>query len=600
MSRRVPRRLLGWEALEGRACPSVTGAAAYVVPVERLDPAALAHYTTALSDVAAGQDGIVFFGDSITEYFSDGAGASLWAGRIAPLGAVDFGVQEDTAEDVLWQVEHGEVAGHPRLAVVNVGTNDLNDGDSVDYTMAAIQAVVEEIQTLSPGTEVLLMGLFPRGGSATDPLRLAAEAVNATLATWAPTVGVGFLDIGPELTDANGTLTTDFLADDIHPDAAGYGVWAGAIEGLLVDTYASALNSGNAASTTGPSAAVGAGSATSSVSSAGGIAGIAADGNVWHYEADDYYNYGADADPWQVLGTLGNVVALVPSTNVLGQSELFAQLADGSVWVFDYAADAWSNTGGYFDRGSMIADSDGVVGIAPGGAVFQYARGLGWAQDGSLGDADSLVISTNLSGRSELFAQLADGSVWVYHWDTGGWAATGGALNPGSMIANSNGISGVAGQGTVYHYYDEGGWVRVGPITGAVSLVNSWGLSGNEELFAEMADAAVWVFNFATGAWTDTAGDFTPGTMIANSNGVSAIAGGTVYHYADGLGWIPIPSAHAFVSVTDATNSFARRTSSPARATAPCTSSRSSPPTAGPTSTDGSSSTTPFGLRRSS
>ncbi len=198
----------------------------------------------------------------------------------------------------------------------------------------------------------------------------------------------------------------------------------------------------------------------------------------------------------------------------------------------------------------MIADSNGIIGIALGGAIFQYAEGLGWAQVGGLGDAVSLVTSKDLSARSELFAQLTDGSIWVYHWDTGTWASTGGSLVAGTMIANSYGISGVASGGAVSQYYDESGWVHIGPLTGVTSL-----LSGQGELFAETADGSIWDFSYATGQWTDFGGDFTPGTLIANRIGVTGIVGGTVYHYTDASGWVAIPSVQSFVSVTDAVNS---------------------------------------------
>ncbi len=554
MNRSASRRRLEWEALEARLCPAVTGAAAYVQPVERTDSYAVQQHDNALIQVAAGRDQIALFGDSITEYIVNSTGASVWSSEVAPLSVADFGVASDTAENLLWRVEHGELDGDPKLAVVNIGTNDLGYGYSVNYTVAAIQAVVEEIQTLSPGTEVLLMGLFPRGATAGDSLRLEVGQVNAALAAWAPADGVGFLDIGPELTSPDGTLSTYFGDDDLHPNAAGYQVWDDAIQALLVDTDRSEATSSKAAATIAASVSAPTSTATAAsttvAASAGGIAGVTADGNVWHFQ-----DGGSGPDPWEQLGAPGDAAAVVPSTNLSGQAELFAQLADDSVWVFDYATDTWTNTGGYLDRGTMIADSDGVIGIASGGTVFQYAKGLGWTQDGTLGNVASLVVSKDLSDQPELFGQLADGSVWLYHWDTGAWQATGGVLDPGTMVADSNGISGVAGGGTVYHYYYEYGWVRVGSLTGAGSLVSSWNLSGQEELFADMADGSVWIFDFATLAWTDTGGDFTAGTMIADSNGVSAIAGGTVYHFADGYGWIPIPSTETFVSVIDARDS---------------------------------------------
>src|SRR5262249_29721498 len=156
MNRSASRRRLEWEALEGRLCPAVTGAAAYVQPVQRTDSYAVQQYNNALIQVAGGEDQIVFLGDSITDYFGNTIGSSVWNSEIAPLRADDFGVSGDSAENLLWRVENGEVAGDPKLAVVEIGTNDLSYGYSVNYTVAAVQAVVEEIQTISPGTEILL------------------------------------------------------------------------------------------------------------------------------------------------------------------------------------------------------------------------------------------------------------------------------------------------------------------------------------------------------------------------------------------------------------------------------------------------------------
>ncbi len=316
MSRRSSRHRPEWQALEGRFCPSLTGAAAHVVPVERLDSYAVGRHDQILADVAAGRDGIVFLGDSITDFFGRATGSSVWINRIAPLGGADFGVAGDTAENLLWRIENGELAGHPKLAVVNIGTNDLGYGSSVDDTITALQAVVEEIQTISPGTQILLMGLFPRGASATDPLRLEINAVNAALQQWAPTVGVGFVNIDPELTSADGTLVSaDFFADNIHPNASGYEVWADAIEGLLVDVSVSGSPPWNTATTSAPPSTTTTSANTTAVASDGGVAGVTHDSNVWYYQAD---NDGAGRGSWSALNAPGNVVAVVSSTSPAG------------------------------------------------------------------------------------------------------------------------------------------------------------------------------------------------------------------------------------------------------------------------------------------
>jgi lysophospholipase L1-like esterase len=219
------------------------------VPVERTDAYAVERHAEDLAQVASGQDGVVFFGDSITDWFAGGAGASVWSSQIAKLGAADFGIVSDTAEDLLWRVENGELAGHPKVAVVNIGTNDLGIGESVDQTVAAVETVVEEIKTLSPSTQIVLMGLFPRGTSADDPLRLEVEQVNAALAPWAPQEGVTFLDIDSELTSPDGSITANFLPGNLHPNASGYEIWATSVEGLIFNLLGMVSDISNAAPT---------------------------------------------------------------------------------------------------------------------------------------------------------------------------------------------------------------------------------------------------------------------------------------------------------------------------------------------------------------
>lgn len=203
------------------------------VAIERTDAAAVAQHALDLQQVAAGQDNVVFFGDSLTAFWAYGQGASVWSQDIAGFGAADFGVVSDTAENLLWRVEDGELAGHPKVAVVAIGSNNLDAGDTVDYTTATIEAVVVEIEALSPTTKIVLMGLLPRG-TPTDPIRQEIAQVNAALAAGeSGRPNVTFLDIGPELTGPDGSNAADFLPDLVHPNVVGYQVWADAIGGLI-------------------------------------------------------------------------------------------------------------------------------------------------------------------------------------------------------------------------------------------------------------------------------------------------------------------------------------------------------------------------------
>jgi lysophospholipase L1-like esterase len=243
---RLRRLKPGYDRLETRDCPSF-GAPQYLaglpplgaIPVERTDPTAVRQHLLDVQRAATGRYPVVFLGDSITNYWATLGGAPVWRKSLAPLGAAAFGVPEDLAQDLLWRVENGELAGHPKVAVVEVGTNNLGVGDSVSDTVTAITGVVDAIEAISPSTKILLLGLLPRGASPSDPLRAQVAAVNAQLADLADGSRVRYLDLGPAVTLPGGVITPNFLAPDyIHPNARGYR----ALTAAIVPTLVSMLN----------------------------------------------------------------------------------------------------------------------------------------------------------------------------------------------------------------------------------------------------------------------------------------------------------------------------------------------------------------------
>ena len=226
-----------YDRLEGRDCLSFVvhpylaelpplGA----TPVQRTDPVAVRQH---LMDVARAQSGrypVVFLGDSITNYWASLAGAASWRRSLAPLHAGAFGVPEDLAQDLIWRVQNGELAGQPRVAVVEIGSNNLGAGGSVDDTVTAIAGIVRAVEAASPMTKILLLGLLPRGASPTDPLRAEVTAVNARISSLADGDRVRYLDLGPAVTLPGGAIAPNFLRPDyVHPNARGYALLTRAI-----------------------------------------------------------------------------------------------------------------------------------------------------------------------------------------------------------------------------------------------------------------------------------------------------------------------------------------------------------------------------------
>lgn len=186
-------------------------------------------YESMNKQVAAGNVGLVFIGDSITEGW-DNQGKDAWAANFAKFGAVNLGIGGDQTQHVLWRLQNGNLKDiSPRVAVLMIGTNNTGSGVSPEVTAAGVQAILNEIKTRCPDTSILLMAVFPRGETADDPLRLANDKVNGLIKPLADGARVVFIDIGPLLLMPGGKLDRGIMPDLLHLSPQAYQTWADAI-----------------------------------------------------------------------------------------------------------------------------------------------------------------------------------------------------------------------------------------------------------------------------------------------------------------------------------------------------------------------------------
>ncbi len=190
---------------------------------------------------------VILIGDSITNNYDKAAPPDenfrpIWQDFYAPRGAINLGFSGDTAGNVLWRLQHGEVAGlRPKVAILLIGTNDTGwKRHSVADTRRAIDAVIADLGRRLPRTRILLLGLLPSdisaGKSAMD------AAVNRHLAaTYTGNPRVTYLDIDPIFRLPDGRLDTRLFYDPrlpgspgaLHPDTIGQRRMAEAIEPTL-------------------------------------------------------------------------------------------------------------------------------------------------------------------------------------------------------------------------------------------------------------------------------------------------------------------------------------------------------------------------------
>ena len=175
---------------------------------------------------------LLFLGDSITNGWFWGDHMQLWDRHFAKYGAANFGIGGDRTEHVLWRIENGELDRlKPEVVVLLIGTNNI--GYPADEIVDGVSAVVRRVRVKLPESRLILMGIFPRGHEAGDPMRAKIRAVNRELAKLADDDRVHFLDIGDRFLAADGSLPKDVMPDALHLSFKGYAMWAEAIAPLI-------------------------------------------------------------------------------------------------------------------------------------------------------------------------------------------------------------------------------------------------------------------------------------------------------------------------------------------------------------------------------
>lgn len=191
---------------------------------------------------------LLFIGDSITQGWEGGGAKDVWAKFYAKRKAVNLGIGGDRTQHVLWRITNGELDGiKPKAVVLMIGTNNSGQHTGEQIT-AGNQKIIELIRAKVPGVKVLLLAIFPRDArrnrdgfiteaEITDAgKRVAAnDRANALLAKLDDGTNIRFLNINPAFLGKDGRIPWTIMPDQLHPTAAGYQLWAEAIDKPLAE-----------------------------------------------------------------------------------------------------------------------------------------------------------------------------------------------------------------------------------------------------------------------------------------------------------------------------------------------------------------------------
>jgi lysophospholipase L1-like esterase len=184
---------------------------------------------------AAGENRVVFFGDSITD---------LWhLDRTFPgKSYVNRGIGGQTTSQMLLRFRQDVIDLDPKVVVILAGTNDLA-GNTGPMTIEAIEANFASLLDLARGhaIRVVLASILPVHNDTPQsqlafPLRPPEkiQTLNRWLkATCAAGGAAVYLDYFSAMVDERGMLKRQLADDGLHPNAAGYAIMAPLAEAAI-------------------------------------------------------------------------------------------------------------------------------------------------------------------------------------------------------------------------------------------------------------------------------------------------------------------------------------------------------------------------------
>ena len=161
-----------------------------------------------------------------------------WAEFFQNSNIKNRGISGDITEGILFRISE-ITESQPLQVFLMIGTNDLANGKTKEFTFNHICKIVKEINIQSPRTDVIVQSLFPVNpefekfsGHTGNTEKI--KWINQKLSIWCSKNETIYIDIFQHLKNYNDDLlNTSYSYDGLHLNGSGYKVWADAIRHLL-------------------------------------------------------------------------------------------------------------------------------------------------------------------------------------------------------------------------------------------------------------------------------------------------------------------------------------------------------------------------------
>lgn len=200
-----------------------------------------ARHEEKLSLIAKQKFDLVMLGNSITNNFEKPEYQPIWQQFYVPRKALNLGFSGYRTENLLWNIQHGELEGQsPKVLVLEIGTNNVDEKNyptrhTAGQLAGGIEAIIKLLRQKLPNTKLVILRCFPGAYGGPNPTshRAILERASDIAAKLADGKNIFYCDINHLFLNFDGSINAELMPDYLHPNPAGSKLWAQAMEPLL-------------------------------------------------------------------------------------------------------------------------------------------------------------------------------------------------------------------------------------------------------------------------------------------------------------------------------------------------------------------------------
>lgn len=168
----------------------------------------------------------VFLGNSITEGFDL---ETLFPGH----ELANRGIAGDHLDGLIQRLENSALSLEPEKLFLMIGINDIGDKRSDEYLKSMFITLIDTLVTGLPETEIYLHSILPTSPRWKNCPPDQIKRINNFLALLAKENELVFINLYPDFLGDMKYINPDLARDGLHPNQAGYQIWAEKIQDYL-------------------------------------------------------------------------------------------------------------------------------------------------------------------------------------------------------------------------------------------------------------------------------------------------------------------------------------------------------------------------------